>query len=146
MGPESLKFESASQKEGKKEKKKKVRGVLLKKWTGKKNEMLCCQRREPLIVRCFVFSVFPLLKPVNAGCTQSSAHRRTAERFGERDPKTKWVIKLPLWLCVPAQLWLIFAKENKVVHFICMLKDSLPTSCFLQYHNYLECEMLFRYS
>lgn len=60
---------------------------------------------------------------------RSSTHGRGAERFGMCEPKkTKWVIKLPLRLCVPVQLCLIFAKENKVVHFICMLKDALGLS------------------
>lgn len=82
--------------------------------------------------------------------THGAAHMGEEQReFGLRDPKMKWVIKLPLWLCVPAQLWLIFARDNKVVYFICMLKDALflsPTLSLSQHHNYLKCEMLFRYS
>ncbi len=144
--PESLKCESVCYSFQKKRKKKKL-GISY--WSSaQENKMkcgcvLCRQHREPLIIRLFIL----LLKSVHAEYTQSSTHGRGAERFGVCDPKTKWVIKLPLWLCVPAQLWLIFARENKVVYFICMLKDALFLSLsLLQHHNYLKCEMLFRYS
>lgn len=54
--------------------------------------VLCHQHGEPLIIRLFIL----LLESVNVEYTQSSTHGRRAERFGVRDPKTKWVIKLPL--------------------------------------------------
>lgn len=136
------------------QKKKKKKKLGMAYWGGEQENtaecicVLCRQHGEPLIIRVFIL----LLKSVNAEYTQSSTQGRQAERFGVRDPKIKWVIKLPLWLCVPAQLWLIFAKENKVVYFICMLKDALflsPLSpctiiisnvkCYLGIHNLFLC-------
>ena len=151
MEPESLKCELAWHSFQKTREREKKKMLAIPYWSSEQeNKMkcgcvLCRQHGEPLIIRLFIL----LLKSVNVEYTQSSTHGRRAERFGVRDPKTKWVIKLPLWLCVPAQLWLIFARENKVVYFICMLKDALSLSLSLslsQHHNYLKCEMLFRYS
>lgn len=111
--------------------------------------VLCCQRDGPLIIRLFIL-FFSWSQWIQS--THRAVHMREVCRDLVRDPKIKWVIKLPLWLCVPAQLWLIFARENKVVCFICMLKIlslsfSLSLSLSLsQHYNYLECEMLFRYS
>lgn len=126
MEPERLKCDSTCHSFQKKREKK----LCVSYWSSEqenKTKCGCVLCHQPLIIRLFSL----LLKSVHVEYIHSSTHGRVAERFGVHDPKTKWVIKLPLWLCVPAQLWLIFARENKVVYFICMLKDALFLSLSL---------------